>query len=152
MTYKIAFICVHNSCRSQMAEGWAKHLGSNLFEAYSAGTEEYPQVKPLAVQVMEEAGVDMTGHRPKLIKEIPNELDILITMGCNVTCPYIPNKHTEDWGIEDPSGKGIEAFRKTREEIREKVEDLIQRITTGELTLNTSDETFNLSIDLESSK
>jgi protein-tyrosine-phosphatase len=135
-----------------MAEGWAKHLGSNLFEAYSAGTEEYPQVKPLAVQVMEEAGVDMTGHRPKLIKEIPNELDILITMGCNVTCPYIPNKHTEDWGIEDPSGKGIEAFRKTREEIREKVEDLIQRITTGELTLNTSDETFNLSIDLESSK
>lgn len=152
MTYKIAFICVHNSCRSQMAEGWAKHLGSNLFEAYSAGTEEYPQVKPLAVQVMEEAGVDMTGHHPKLIKEIPNELDILITMGCNVTCPYIPNKHTEDWGIEDPSGKGIEAFRKTREEIREKVEDLIQRITTGELTLNTSDETFNLSIDLESSK
>jgi protein-tyrosine-phosphatase len=135
-----------------MAEGWAKHLGSNLFEAYSAGTEEYPQVKPLAVQVMEEAGVDMTGHRPKLIKEIPNELDILITMGCNVTCPYIPNKHTEDWGIEDPSGKGIDAFRKTREEIREKVEDLIQRITTGELTLNTSDETFNLSIDLESSK
>lgn len=135
-----------------MAEGWAKYLGSNLFEAYSAGTEEYPQVKPLAVQVMEEAGVDMTGHRPKLIKEIPNELDILITMGCNVTCPYIPNKHTEDWGIEDPSGKGIEAFRKTREEIREKVEDLIQRITTGELTLNTSDETFNLSIDLESSK
>ena len=131
MIYKIAFICVHNSCRSQMAEGWAKKLGDDLFEAYSAGTEEYPQVKPLAVQVMEEAGVDMSGHQPKLIKEIPNELDILITMGCNVTCPYIPNKHAEDWGIEDPSGKGIEAFRKTRDEIREKTEDLIKRIKVG---------------------
>ncbi len=147
MTYKIAFICVHNSCRSQIAEGWAKKLGGDLFEAYSAGTEEYPQVKPLAVQVMEEAGVDMAGHYPKLIKEIPNELDILITMGCNVTCPYIPNKHTEDWGIEDPSGKGIEAFRKTREEIREKVQELIQRITEGELSFGKSVQQFKLSIE-----
>jgi len=82
-------------------------------------------------QEMEEAGVDMSGHQPKLIKEIPNELDILITMGCNVTCPYIPNKHAEDWGIEDPSGKGIEAFRKTRDEIREKTEELLKRIKAG---------------------
>ncbi len=147
MTYKIAFICVHNSCRSQMAEGWAKKLGGKLFEAYSAGTEEYPQVKPFAVQVMEEAGVDMSGHYPKLIKEIPNELDILITMGCNVTCPYIPNKHSEDWGIEDPSGKGIEAFRKTREEIRKKVQELIQRITKGELSFGKSVQQFKLSIE-----
>lgn len=147
MTYKIAFICVHNSCRSQIAEGWAKKLGGDLFEAYSAGTEEYPQVKPLALQVMEEAGVNMSGHHPKLIKEIPNELDILITMGCNVTCPYIPNKHSEDWGIEDPSGKGIEAFRKTREEIREKVENLIQRITKGELSFGKSVQQFKLSIE-----
>ncbi len=131
MTYKIAFICVHNSCRSQMAEGWAKTLGKDLFEAYSAGTEEYPEVKPLAVKVMEEAGVDMSGHKPKLIKDIPDELDILITMGCNVTCPYIPNKHTEDWGIDDPSGKGIESFRKTRDEIKEKIIDLNNRIKAG---------------------
>ncbi len=141
MSYRIAFICVHNSCRSQMAEGWAKKLGGDLFEPYSAGTQEYPEVKPLAVQVMEEAGVDMSAHKPKLIKEIPNKLDILITMGCNVTCPYIPNQHSEDWGIEDPSGKGIEAFRKTREEIREKVEDLINRIKTGSLD-DTQDKPF----------
>jgi len=141
MSYRIAFICVHNSCRSQMAEGWAKKLGGDLFEPYSAGTQEYPEVKPLAVQVMEEAGVDMSAHKPKLIKEIPNKLDILITMGCNVTCPYIPNQHSEDWGIEDPSGKGIEAFRKTREEIREKVEDLINRIKTGSLD-NLQDKPF----------
>ena len=130
-----------------MAEAWAKHLGNNLFKAYSAGTEKYTKVKPLAMQVMEEAGVNMSGHRPKLIKEIPNELDILITMGCNVTCPYIPNKHSEDWGIEDPSGKGIEAFRKTREEIREKVENLIQRITKGELSFGKSVQQFKLSIE-----
>src|SRR6056297_223896 len=149
MKYTIGFICVHNSCRSQIAEAWAKHLGNDIFEAFSAGTEEYPQVKPLAVKVMEEVDADMSGHKPKLIKDIPDELDVLITMGCNVTCPYIPNKHTEDWGIEDPSGKGIEAFRKTREEIREKAQELIQRITEGTLTLNPSDRTFNLSMDLE---
>ena len=147
MKYKIAFICVHNSCRSQMAEAWSKHLGSKIFEAYSAGTEKYPEVKPHAVQVMEEAGVDMMGHKPKLIKDIPNQLDILITMGCNVTCPYIPNKHTEDWGIEDPSGKGIQAFRNARDEIRKKVQELIQRISEGKLGLKKPDQTFNLSIE-----
>ncbi|MBN1624316.1 MAG: arsenate reductase ArsC, partial [Clostridia bacterium] len=101
---KVAFVCVHNSCRSQMAEGWAKFLGSDVIEAYSAGTEEYPQVKPKAVQVMEEAGVDMSGHHPKLLDEIPFEVDILVSMGCGVTCPFVLCKYEEDWGIEDPSG------------------------------------------------
>jgi len=82
MKKKVAFVCVHNSCRSQMAEGWAKKLGSDVLEAYSAGTEKYPEVKPLAVQVMEEAGVDMSDHHPKLLSDIPAEVDILITMGC----------------------------------------------------------------------
>lgn len=133
MKKKVAFICVHNSCRSQIAEGWAKHLGSAVLEAYSAGTEKYPEVKPLAVQVMEEAGVDMTGFKPKLLTDIPDELDILITMGCNVICPFIPNSHQEDWGLEDPSGGSIERFRVTRDLIREKVEDLIERITRNEM-------------------
>ncbi len=143
MKYKIAFVCVHNSCRSQMAEGWAEKLGGDLFEAYSAGTQEYPQVKPLAMQVMEEAGVDMSGHRPKLINDIPNKLDILITMGCNVTCPYIPNQLTEDWGITDPSEKGIAAYRKTRDEIKTKIQDLIQRITEGTLRLSNPEKTVD---------
>lgn len=135
MKYKIAFVCVHNSCRSQMAEGWAKKLGIDIFESYSAGTEEYTEVKPLAIEVMEEAGVDMKGHRPKLLSDIPDELDILITMGCNVVCPFVPNSHMEDWGIEDPSGGSIEDFRKARDIIKNKVQYLIDRIDKGELMI-----------------
>ncbi len=129
----VAFVCVHNSCRSQMAEGWAKKLGSDVLEVYSAGTEDYPEVKPLAVEVMEEAGVDMSDHKPKLLTDIPDELDIMITMGCNVVCPFVPNNHAEDWGLDDPSGGPIDGFRETRDMIKEKVEDLIARVKAGEL-------------------
>ena len=132
---KVAFICVHNSCRSQMAEGWGKELGKGVLEVYSAGTEDYPEVKPLAVEVMEEAGIDMSSHRPKLLSDIPSELDILITMGCNVVCPFVPNKHMEDWGLDDPSGGPIDGFRVTRDLIKEKVENLLIRIETGEIKL-----------------
>lgn len=135
MKYKVGFICVHNSCRSQMAEGWGKHLGSELLEVYSAGTENYPQVKSLAIEVMEEAGVDMSSHHPKLLSDIPEELDILITMGCNVVCPYVPHKHMEDWGLEDPSGGPIDGFRNTRDLIKEKVENLIYRIKNNQIDL-----------------
>jgi len=135
MKYKVAFVCVHNSCRSQMAEGWTKQLGSEIFEVYSAGTEEYPQVKPLAVEVMEEAGIDMSEHHPKLLTDIPSKIDILITMGCNVVCPHVPNKHKEDWGLDDPSGGPIEDFRLTRDLIKVKVEELIERVKTGEINL-----------------
>lgn len=133
MKKKVAFVCIHNSCRSQMAEGWAKKLGSDVLEAYSAGTERYPEVNPLAVQVMEEAGVDMSTHYPKLLSDIPAEVDILITMGCNVECPYVPCKHREDWGIADPSGGPIEDYRKTRDIIKEKVKDLIKRIKNNQI-------------------
>ncbi|WP_034549587.1 arsenate reductase ArsC [Carnobacterium funditum] len=132
MKTTVAFVCVHNSCRSQMAEGWAKKLGSDILEVYSAGTENYPEVKPLAVEVMEEAGVDMSGHKPKLLSDIPAELDILITMGCNVECPFVPNKQREDWGLDDPSGGPIEDFRETSKLIEEKVKELILRVKNGE--------------------
>lgn len=128
MKTTVAFVCVHNSCRSQMAEGWAKKLGSDSLEVYSAGTENYPAVKPLAIEVMEEAGIDMSGHKPKLLSDIPAELDILITMGCNVECPFVPNKHREDWGLDDPSGGPIEDFRETSKLIEEKVKELLVRI------------------------
>ncbi|WIV10461.1 arsenate reductase ArsC [Proteiniborus sp. MB09-C3] len=128
MKKKVAFICVHNSCRSQMAEGWAKKLGSDVLEVYSAGTENYPEVKPLAIHVMGEAGVDMSTHYPKLLKDIPEEVDYLITMGCNVVCPYVPCSHSEDWGITDPLGGPIEDYRKTRDIIKEKVEKLIKKV------------------------
>ena len=133
MRKRVAFVCVHNSCRSQMAEGWAKKLGSDVLEVYSAGTEKYHEVKPLAVQVMEEVEVDMSGHTPKLLTDIPEEIDILITMGCNVVCPFIPNSHSEDWSLDDPSGGPIEGYRETRDLIKEKVDDLIKRIKHNEL-------------------
>lgn len=133
MKKKVAFICVHNSCRSQMAEGWAKKLGSDVLEVYSAGTEQYHEVKPLAVKVMEASGVDMSKHTPKLLTDIPNEVDILITMGCNVVCPFIPHSHSEDWGLEDPSGGPIEGYIETRDIIKEKVECLIRRVKNNEV-------------------
>lgn len=133
MKKKVVFVCVHNSCRSQMAEGWTKKLGSDVLEAYSAGTKNYPEVKPLAVQVMEEEGVDMGGYRPKLLSDIPEEVDILITMGCNVICPYVPCRYREDWGLKDPSGGQIEDYRKTRNIIKEKVMDLIQRVKNNQI-------------------
>lgn len=135
MKKKVAFVCVHNSCRSQMAEGWAKKLGSEVFEAYSAGTESYPEVKPLAIKVMEEAGVDMSGHYPKLLSDIPAEVDILITMGCNVKCPHVPCRYKEDWGISDPSGGTVEDYRRTRDVIKERVEDLIKMVRNNETSL-----------------
>lgn len=133
MKYKIAFVCTGNSCRSQIAEGWAKHLGSELLEAYSAGTNPVEAVNPNAVLVMKEAGIDIGSHYPKLLEDIPNEIDILITMGCGVECPYLPNKHKEDWGLPDPAGKPIEEFRKVRDEIKEKVTELIGRIKRNDL-------------------
>jgi arsenate reductase (thioredoxin) len=127
MKKRVAFVCVHNSCRSQIAEGWMKELGSDIFETYSAGTEEYPEVKPLAVEVMKEVKIDISKQYPKLLKDIPGEVDYLITMGCNVVCPYIPNSITEDWGIEDPSGGTTQDYRIARDIIKEKVIDLINR-------------------------
>ena len=133
MKTKVAFICIHNSCRSQMAEGIARSSGGNSLESYSAGTEEYKEVKPLAVKVMEEIGILMDDHYPKIIKEIPREVDIVITMGCGVVCPFIPSKHEEDWGLDDPSGGPIEDFRETRDLIEDKVKDLIKRIKNKEI-------------------
>ena len=133
MKKKVAFICIHNSCRSQMAEGLARHLGNEVIESYSAGTEEYKEVKPLAAKVMEEIGIPMDDHYPKLITEIPEEVDILITMGCGVVCPFLPASHQEDWGLTDPSGGTIEDFRKTRNLIEDKVKELIHRIKNKEI-------------------
>lgn len=126
---KVAFVCVHNSCRSQMAEAIAKILAADVFEAYSAGTETKPQINQDAVSIIKELyGVDMnlTQHS-KLLAELP-PIDILVTMGCNVTCPYVPCKHREDWGLKDPTGEDKQTFLATAAIIREKVMDLKKRI------------------------
>lgn len=133
MKKKVAFVCIHNSCRSQMAEGWGRYLGSDVLEVYSAGTEEYHEVKPLAKMVMEEAGINMSAHHPKLLTDIPEEIDIVITMGCGVVCPFVMSNYQEDWGLIDPSGGPVDGYRKTRDIIKEKVENLIERVKNGEL-------------------
>lgn len=133
MKKKVAFVCTHNSCRSIMAEGWAIHLGNDVIDAYSAGTEVYPGPKPLALEVMKDAGVDTTYASSKLLDEIPASFDILITMGCGVECPFVPCKHREDWGLDDPSGGPKKGFEATRDLIKDKVLDLIARIKRGEL-------------------
>lgn len=129
----VAFVCTHNSCRSIMAEGWARHLGSHVIEAYSAGTEVYPGPKPMALEVMHDAGVSMDHAKSKLLEDIPPSFDILITMGCGVECPFVPCQHREDWGLEDPSGGPKSGFENTRDIIKEKVLDLIARIEKNSL-------------------
>ncbi|MBS4023381.1 MAG: arsenate reductase ArsC [Dethiobacter sp.] len=127
MKINVAFVCTGNSCRSQMAEGWARYLAGDIFEIYSAGTHPTSEVNPNAVVAMREAGVDISGHYPKLLNDIPSEIDVLITMGCGVECPYLPNKYKEDWGLDDPVGKPIEEFRRVRDIIKEKVVELAKK-------------------------
>ena len=131
---KVAFVCVHNSCRSQMAEALGKSLGGDVFESYSAGTEVRPQINQDAVRIMKDLhNIDMNETQySKLIADIP-EVDIVITMGCNVQCPTLPCKHREDWGLEDPSGKVDEEFIKTAKLIEAKVIELKARISKGSL-------------------
>ncbi|MBP3889347.1 MAG: arsenate reductase ArsC [Cellulosilyticum sp.] len=132
---RVAFICVHNSCRSQMAEALGKHLASDVFESYSAGTELRPQINQDAVRIIKELhGIDMNEtQRSKLLEDIP-QVDIVVTMGCNVQCPNLPCKHREDWGLEDPSGKEDAAFIETAKAVERKILDLKARIEQGMLS------------------
>ncbi|MBL4931747.1 arsenate reductase ArsC [Clostridium paridis] len=131
---KVAFICVHNSCRSQMAEALGKLFAGDVFESYSAGTELKDQINQDAVRIIKDLyGVDMNeNHRSKLLTDIP-EVDIVVKMGCNVVCPFLPAKHIEDWGLDDPTGKSDEEFIKIATTIKEKVEDLKNRILNNEI-------------------
>ena len=126
---KVAFICVHNSCRSQIAEALGKHLAGDVFESYSAGTETKPRINPDAVRLMKQLyNIDMEATQySKLLSDIP-PVDAVITMGCNVHCPWLPCEFREDWGLEDPTGKDDEAFRKTIAQIHQKVLQLKDRL------------------------
>ncbi|MFK4899925.1 arsenate reductase ArsC [Lactococcus petauri] len=126
---KIAFICVHNSCRSQIAEALGKKLAGDKFDFYSAGTEIKPQINQDAVRLMKEIyDIDMEKTQSsKLLQDIP-PVDIVITMGCNVDCPYLPCQYREDWGLEDPTGQSDAVFK-----------DIIQQIETKILALRKRD-------------
>lgn len=126
---KVAFVCVHNSCRSQIAQALGKHLASDVFDSYSAGTHLKDHINPDAVRLMKKIyGIDMElTQKSKLVEDIPAP-DVVITMGCNVQCPFLPCKLREDWGLDDPSGKPDEEFVKTIEIIESKIKELKERL------------------------
>ena len=127
---RVAFICVHNSCRSQIAEALGRHLAADVFESYSAGTERKDHINPDAVRLMKQIHhIDMEaeGQHSKLLSDLP-PVDVVITMGCNVQCPLLPCKWREDWGLEDPTGKPDAAFLETISRIEEKILDLKARL------------------------
>lgn len=126
---KVAFVCVHNSCRSQMAEALGKRFGQDVFESYSAGTERKPQINQDAVRLMKQRyGIDMEQDQySKLITEIPQP-DVVIFMGCNVNCPTLTAPHMENWGLDDPTGKPDEEFYQIMQQIEDNVKQLRQTL------------------------
>lgn len=128
---KVAFICTHNSCRSQIAEALGKKLAGDAFESYSAGTDLKDQINPDAVRLIKEHyGIDMlaNGQKPKTLADLSN-VDYVITMGCGVRCPYLPTKKRVDWGLEDPTGQDDETFLQVIKEIESKILKLKQELS-----------------------
>jgi arsenate reductase len=132
---KVAFICVHNSCRSQIAEALGRKFAGEIFDSYSAGTETKPRINQDAVRLVKKIyGIDMEKTQAcKLLTELPKDIDIVVKMGCNVACPCLPGKHQEDWGLDDPTGKSDQEFELVIAEIEKKVQELAQKIVTNVL-------------------
>ena len=122
----VLFVCVHNAGRSQMAAAFLTHLSGGAVEVRSAGSAPAETVNPSAVQAMAEVGIDIAAEKPKILTDrAVRESDVVITMGCGDTCPFYPGKRYEDWVLDDPAGKGVEAVRPIRDEIRRRVEALL---------------------------
>jgi arsenate reductase (thioredoxin) len=122
----VLFVCVHNAGRSQMAAAFLTHLSDGAVEVRSAGSAPAETVNPSAVQAMAEVGIDIAAEKPKILTDrAVRESDVVITMGCGDTCPFYPGKRYEDWVLDDPAGKGVEAVRPIRDEIRRRVEALL---------------------------
>jgi len=129
MKKNILFVCVENSCRSQIAEAFAKRHGDDRVNAYSSGSKPSGQVNPKAIESMEEVGYDLSKHHSKSLQEIPQiEYDAVITMGCGDACPFVRGKIREDWGLPDPKHLPPDEFRKVRDEIESRVKALIRRM------------------------
>ena len=125
----VLFVCVHNAGRSQMAAGYLNHLSKGAIEVRSAGSEPAEKINPVAVQAMAEEGIDITAETPKILTtEAVKASDVVITMGCGDTCPFYPGKRYEDWVLEDPAGKDLETVRGVRDEIRGRVQQLIDSL------------------------
>ncbi|MFG2757098.1 arsenate reductase ArsC [Streptomyces wuyuanensis] len=125
----VLFVCVHNAGRSQMAAGWLAHLAGDRIEVRSAGSAPADRVNPAAVEAMREVGIDISAETPKILTvDAVKESDVCITMGCGDTCPVFPGKRYLDWTLDDPAGRGVEAVRPIRDEIRKLVEGLIEEL------------------------
>jgi arsenate reductase len=130
MKTKILFVCVENSCRSQMAEGFAKYLGSDILEAWSAGSNPSGKVNAKAIEFMKEKGIDLGTHSPKGLTDIPQiKWDYVITMGCGDKCPFVSSKNRVDWPIPDPKDMPAAEFRRVCDMIEFKVIELIRKIS-----------------------
>ena len=128
----ILFVCVENSCRSQIAEAFGRIHGKGIVEVYSSGSRPSGKVNPKAIESMREIGYDLSGHQSKPLTEIPNvEYDFAITMGCGEECPFVKAKQREDWGIPDPKNMPAEEFRKVRDLIETKVKSLLEKFVTS---------------------
>jgi protein-tyrosine-phosphatase len=122
----VVFLCVHNAGRSQMALGYFRHLAGERATAWSGGSEPADQVNPVAVAAMAEVGIDIAGEQPaRWTVDALRTADVVITMGCGDTCPYLPGVRIEDWPLEDPAGQGLDAVRRIRDQIRGRVEQLL---------------------------
>ena len=126
----VLFVCVHNAGRSQMAAGYLEHLAGDRIEVLSAGSQPADEVNPAAVAAMAEEGIDIAAATPKLLAESAvRQADVVVTMGCGDECPFFPGKRYEDWVLDDPAGRGVEAVRPIRDEIRRRVEGLVAELT-----------------------
>jgi arsenate reductase len=125
----VLFVCVHNAGRSQMAAGFMKTLGADRVEVLSAGSAPKDSINPIAVQAMQEIGIDISNNVPKVLTpEAVQESDAVITMGCGDACPFYPGKRYEDWVLDDPAGQGIESVRVIRDDIKKRVEQLLSEL------------------------
>ena len=126
----VLFVCVHNAGRSQMAAGYLRHLAGDEVTVLSAGSEPGNQVNPVAVQAMAEEGIDISHGVPQILTTgAVQQADVVITMGCGDTCPIFPGKRYEDWELDDPAGRDLEMVRGVRDEIKQRVEALLQELT-----------------------
>ena len=125
----VLFVCVHNAGRSQMAAGFMNAIGAGRVEVLSAGSAPKDSINPIAVQAMQEVGIDISNNIPKVLTpEAVQESDAVITMGCGDACPFYPGKRYEDWVLDDPAGQGIESVRVIRDDIKQRVEQLLSEL------------------------
>jgi arsenate reductase (thioredoxin) len=128
-TPSVLFVCVHNAGRSQMAAGWLMHLADGRIDVRSAGSQPADRINPVAVEAMREVGIDITDEQPKLLSpDAVQASDVVVTMGCGDTCPFFPGKRYEDWVLDDPAGQGIDVVRRVRDEIRDRVQKLVDEL------------------------